>query len=293
MDTKKVKALLRSIELGSLSAAADELGYTQSGLTHMMNALEDEFGLNILIRNKTGVHFSPAGQELLSDLRNLLEASETLEKNIEAMRERSFSSIRIGAYSSVARTWLPAILENYKFLSPDTDLSLSMQDIREQYNAVKNEELDCAIVSYQPTLMTGLVWTPLRDDELVAILPGKYSAEEGAFPIDYFAGMDFFMPSGGFELDIMPVFNGVNPKSMPNFRYSNMEDAAIVSMCSHGLGVSILSRLIMQNASENIAVVSLSPKAYRRLGIISKERRQNDKAIKSFIATAQETLSSL
>lgn len=41
MDAKKINALLVSIDRGSLTAAAAELGYTQSGLTHMMNALED------------------------------------------------------------------------------------------------------------------------------------------------------------------------------------------------------------------------------------------------------------
>ena len=48
MDTKKIKALLRSVELGSLSSAAEDLGYTQSGLTHMMNALEDEYMVRLL-----------------------------------------------------------------------------------------------------------------------------------------------------------------------------------------------------------------------------------------------------
>ena len=41
MDSKKVHALLLAIEKGSLTSAAAELGYTQSGLTHMMNALEE------------------------------------------------------------------------------------------------------------------------------------------------------------------------------------------------------------------------------------------------------------
>ena len=48
MDTKKVSALLTALNRGSLSAAAEELGYTQSGLTHMMNSLEDELGLTLL-----------------------------------------------------------------------------------------------------------------------------------------------------------------------------------------------------------------------------------------------------
>ena len=181
MDTKKIKAMLTAVERGSLSAAAEELGYTQSGLTHMMNSLEEDLGLTLLIRSKAGVRISPAGQALLEDFNLLISASDTLERNAESLRERTLKTIRIGSYSSVARNWLPSILAAYKFSSPETATSLSMQSIVDQYNAVKNEELDCAIVSYQEDLMSGLIWTPLRDDELVAILPGSWSVEEGSF----------------------------------------------------------------------------------------------------------------
>ncbi len=293
MDTKKVSALLTAVNRGSLSAAAEELGYTQSGLTHMMNALEDELGLTLLIRNKAGVQISPVGRELLADLEALVDAADRLEKNAAALRDRTCKTIRIGSYSSVARNWLPAILAEYKFTSPDTSTSLSMQNITEQYSAVKSGMLDCAIVSYQPELMAGLNWTPLRDDELVAILPGTYSLEDGPFPVEYFSGMEFLMPSGGFDMDILPIFQNIPAKQSPDFRYTNMEDAAIISMVAHGLGVSILSRLIMQDSKDHPAVVSLDPPAYRKLGIIVKDKRQNEKAIRSFISCARNTLKNL
>ena len=61
MDIKKVQALLAAVDRGSLTAAASDLGYTQSGLTHMMNSLEIELGLNLLVRSKSGVRLSPCG----------------------------------------------------------------------------------------------------------------------------------------------------------------------------------------------------------------------------------------
>ncbi|MCI9003215.1 MAG: LysR family transcriptional regulator [Oscillibacter sp.] len=40
MDTQKIKVLLSAVEAGSFLRAADALGYTPSGITHMMDALE-------------------------------------------------------------------------------------------------------------------------------------------------------------------------------------------------------------------------------------------------------------
>ena len=44
MNIRKCEAFVRAVELGSLSKAAEELGYTQSGISHMMQSLEEEVG---------------------------------------------------------------------------------------------------------------------------------------------------------------------------------------------------------------------------------------------------------
>ena len=42
MNIRKYEAFVKAVELGSLSKAAEQLGYTQSGISHMMAALEEE-----------------------------------------------------------------------------------------------------------------------------------------------------------------------------------------------------------------------------------------------------------
>lgn len=290
MESKKVKALLTAIEQGSLTAAAQELGYTQSGLTHMMNSLEEELGLSLLVRSKAGVHLSPSGQELLDKMRDFLQASDELERSAEKLRERSISILRLGAYSSIARQWLPTILANFRTDSPDTDVSITMSTINGTYELVKNDMLDCAIVSYQPALCQGLTWVSLRNDALVAILPGDYDGEEFSFPVEKFADHDFLMPANGFDLDIMPALNAPGHKVMPRIRYTNLDDDIVASMVEHKLGVSILSELVMQGIRDKVCALPLDPPAYRQLGIIINERHRNDRNIRRFINCARETI---
>ena len=111
MDTKKVKALLTALDKGSLTAAAEEMGYTQSGLTHMMNSLEDELGIRILVRSKGGVRLSPAGRELLPQMNALVRCADELEQGVEKLVRRSYTVLRLGAYSSVSRQWLSSCRE--------------------------------------------------------------------------------------------------------------------------------------------------------------------------------------
>ena len=291
MDTKKILALLTALDKGSLTSAAAELGYTQSGLTHMMNSLENELGLELLIRSKQGVQLTGAGQTLMPEFTALVKAAEALEQSAQALRERSFTTLRLGAYSSISRHWLPSILTAFRFKSPDTEVAITMSTISDTYESVRSGALDCAIVSYQPSLLQGMAWIPLQKDALLAILPA--SAKEEIFPVESFGGTDFLMPSSGFEMDITPVFSSGSERVIPNIKYTNLDDAAIVSMVAHGLGVSILSELVMQGISDNVKAVPLSPAAWRSLGIIVTQHNRSDGNIKRLIRCAQETVAKM
>lgn len=287
MDTKKIAAMLAAVEKGSLTAAAQELGYTQSGLTHMMNALETELGLNLLVRSKSGVHLSPAGQQLLPEMRALMNAAQELELACEHLREQNVSTLRLGAYASVARQWLPSILAELRRTSPDMDVVMDVGGIVELYDKLKNDELDCAIVSEQASLRQGLFLAELADDALLAILPETEAQPVPVFPLSGFAGREFLMPSFDFDLDIDPLFDGSLDKLASRVRHTNLDDAAIASMVAHGLGVSILSSLIMRDIHEQVRAVPLQPPAVRRLCLAMSERRQNDRNIRRFLRCAQ------
>ena len=286
MDTEKIAAMLAAVEKGSLTAAARELGYTQSGLTHMMNALENEFGLNLLVRSKAGVHLSPAGQLLLPRMQRLLAEAQALEEAAGQLREQNVSTLRLGAYASVARQWIPSILAELRRVSPDMDVVMDVGGIVELYDKLKNDELDCAIVSEQDSLRQGLHLVPLADDALLAILPRAGAQSVPSFPLSGFAGREFLMPSFDFDLDIEPLFGHDLDKIASRVRHTNLDDAAIASMVAHGLGVSILSSLIMRDIHEQVQAVPLEPPAVRRLCVAMSERRQGDKNIRRFIRCA-------
>lgn len=290
MDTKKVQALLAALDRGSLTAAASELGYTQSGLTHMMNSLENELGLNLLLRSKSGVRLSPAGQELLPELRALADADDELNLAAERLRQRNCSTLRLGAYSSIARHWVPQILAEYRKVCPDTQVSLIMDGLLELYNAVRNDELDCIMTSYDETLAQGMGWIPLWEDELVAVLPDNYPLEEDFLPVECFDDTQFLMPSQGADTYILPIFSASSRKINPHIITTNLDDESIVSMVEHGLGVSLLSRLVVKGMNYQVKIVPIAPKYFRSLGIIVSEKRMHDKNIRRLISCSQRII---
>ena len=226
-------------------------------------------------------------------MRAFSEAADGLEQAADKLRQHSFTTLRLGAYTSVTRQWLPAILAAYRDICPDTEVSISMGDSVGTYEAVRNDELDCAVVSYQPHLCQGLSWTHLRDDELVAILPADCGGDNGSYRVENFTGQHFLMPSSGFDLDILPALSVHGRKAAPVIRNTYMDDPSIVSMVEHKLGVSILSNLVMQSIDGDVNILPLDPPAYRKLGIITTPHHLNGKNVRRFIRCAQDTLAKL
>ena len=60
MSVSKYQMFLKTVECGSFSRAAEELNFTQSGVSHAVQALEDELGITLLSRNRGGVVLTAA-----------------------------------------------------------------------------------------------------------------------------------------------------------------------------------------------------------------------------------------
>ena len=287
MDTRKLEALLTAVELGSFTRAAEVLGYTQSGLTHMMNSLEKDIGFTVLVRGRSGVQLTPAGQRLLPLVRDCLTSTSALEREITLINTHKEDSVRVAAYESIARHWLPEIIQQFRREHPDVTVDIQMGSVEEVYRWVTEDRVDMCFASRQESVT--LDWTPLRDDELFAILPPDYdNGGRSAFPVEEITGKEFLMPSMGFTLDIMRVLNrhGVTPL----IRTTQVSDSVILSMVEHGLGVSMLSRLVLQGRQGGVQALPLAPRAVRELGMASRPRRELRPMVRRFMDEAREMI---
>ena len=68
MDAKKLEILIKAIDMGSFSKAAESVGYTQSGITHLVNSLEKEIGFRLVNRTFNGISLTKEGEILLHRL---------------------------------------------------------------------------------------------------------------------------------------------------------------------------------------------------------------------------------
>ena len=269
MESKKLEALLMAVDLGSFTKAAEVLGYTQSGLTHMMNSLEKEVGFTLLERGRSGVRLTEEGERIAPAVREFLQANARLDSVIEQVASSRTEIIRVSAYASIAMHWLPGIIQRFREECPDVDVDIRMADhVDVPYELLAQGKMDAILVSPQDEGQ--YEWVHLADDPMFAVLPKDFDTQGmTAFPLAAFEARDFIMPSQGFDKDIMRIFNriGVKPHILPTW----VDDPTVISMVSHGLGVSMMTELTVRGRTDGVSSRKCSPEPLQKPLVITAE----------------------
>lgn len=289
MDSGKIKALLLAVECGSLTRAAEKLGYTQAGLTHMMTNLENETGLKLLRRDKNGVRLTPDGEALLPSMREFALSSDRLSKSVLEIRTRTNEHIRIGAYTSILKEWLPGLIRDFRKLYPGITFDIRDTSIADLCKRVGSCELDVGFGSRQENSDCRFIY--LCDDPLFAVLPADCGWKEvgGCIPISSFQGRTFLMPTYGVDPDVLRVLE--QNRVEPVISSASISDSSVIAMVRMGLGVSILPELVLRGLDKAGAkVCPILPHAARELGMIVPRQKSPNPHVRSFIRFCEKKL---
>lgn len=265
MDAKKLEILMTAVDLGSFSRASEVVGYTQSGLTHLVNSLEREIGFPLIVRSHNGISLTEQGRDLMPDIRQFLQANASLENRIQGIREKQTETIRIAAYASIAMFWMPEILYRFRRICPNVDVDLRMVDhALEPFELLQNGKTDVIFASRQN--YGTCEWTPLYHELLYAILPRDYPLKSPTeFPLKEFEGKEFLMPYGRFDIDVHAAFKREGVKANEQTVY--VDDETVIRMVGKGLGISMMSELMIRGNTDDVLCIPVTPKSIRELGM--------------------------
>ena len=118
------------------------------------------------------------------------------------------------------------------------------------------------------------------------MLQKDYPTDSDEFKISHFNGTKFLMPGLGFDDDISAVFNANNVRPFVTPTY--VDDPAIISMVEHGLGISMLSELILEGRADNVKILPIVPEVSRTLALAMKSEQVLTLPLKRLIAITKE-----
>ncbi len=176
-DGQRLRAFRLVCDLGSISAAADVLGYTQSAVSQQLAALEREAGVALVDRTQRPLRPTPAGAALRPSVEGALAAIAGVEAALEDVRGGT-RRIRLAAFTSALSSFVPAAVRDLRRAHPDVVVHVLQLETPAAVEQLRGGDVDLAIVHHLPGAgvpeTAGLQRRRLLVDELYVVLPAGH-----------------------------------------------------------------------------------------------------------------------
>ena len=286
MDTDKCRALLKTLELGSLSAAAEDMGYTPSGISRMMSSLEYEVGFPLLIRSREGIRPTRECEELLPCFRELADGSIRTMQIADSIRGIETGEVRVGIHYPSFYKPLSHLLAEFFRKYPGIKVDLLEGMSSELASMVEKRQADFCIISKREG---DFDWIPLVDDPMVALVnkDNELARKEFVTPEDLCNEPYIYMfPDRPTDSSAYLEENEIEPRTV--FRCHNMYSA--YHMVAADLGVtldnSIFTSQYLPLFEESVKMMPLESGYTVSIGIAAPHSDRLSPAAKHFIEMA-------
>lgn len=165
MELAPLRYLLAVIEAGSFAKAASKLGVKASTLTRKVTALEDELGLTLLERRRSGVRMTSGGVTVTVAIRRMLVDLEAVTKAARWNGAGKAGEFRLGVRMPPVGQPLKGFLAKWHKEHPHVELTLWEMSDHDLFAAVESRQIDVALVAgygdWPNTVSQSLYWEPL------------------------------------------------------------------------------------------------------------------------------------
>jgi DNA-binding transcriptional LysR family regulator len=169
LSVHQITCFLAAYEHGSLTRAAEVLGYAQPSVSEQIRGLEKSLGVQLFRRVGRGVVPTTVGDTLRPYAEQVLAAVSEAEDAVRRVRSLETGTIRFGMFG-VARLYAGAgliadVLERY----PGVRVELVGQNSTEIAEDLRRGRLEAALLAVSGVESEGLEITPVAREELVYI----------------------------------------------------------------------------------------------------------------------------
>ncbi len=262
-DLKQIRSFLTAVNVKSFTKASRILGVGQATISHHIQLLEENLGVNLIGRSSKSFEVTPEGETFIRFCDNLIRELDDLKNDLSD--ESSPGAFTIAASTIPSTYILPRVLPGVYRKIPGVAFKIEVSDSREAIEKVKDRMADAAVtgkILKHPSLSYTVVW----EDEIVLVAPA------GMFPgkikLNGLAGIPLIMREKGsgtrYSYEEMLNKNGVRVSNLNVVLECSTSESVRESVLS-GMGAAFISRLAVERDLETkrieiIAVEKISIK---------------------------------
>ena len=269
------------------TAAALQLGISQSGVSHAIEALEQEFGVALLRRGKN-LELTDVGARLLRQAQAMLGLAESMRQEASDAQGMKRGTLRIGSFGPTASLrLLPPVLEKYRAVYPGIEVHVDEGPDGEVAQWLTDHRVDIGFVTLPDERFDTF---PLMEDQLVALLPLAHPlTKKNAVTLEELCASPFAMTRAGSEDIIGGLFRAL--RLQPNIRWRSLQLVSTIAAVARGEAVSIVAESALPpDKAQGYVKKPLRPAARRQVALATPDaRRMSPAAQEVFPHPAQST----
>lgn len=249
--------------LGSFSAAARSLGYSQPAISRQVAAMEAAAGMPLFVRETRGVRLSAAGTAVVNHAGRILGDVDSLGRDLEGLGDRLVGRLRMGVFPTAAAVLAPRAIAHLASEHPGLSVRLSEASTPTLLGELRNGRLAVAVIAAGTGLpsydLDGLEVRRIPAGDLcVAVWAGHRLATRArpgrapAVPVDELTGERWVIGVGDRG---DPQFTAWPTLREPVIAHRARSWPSRLGLVAAGLGICVIPELAAASAPEGVTMV--------------------------------------
>jgi len=276
VELRQLRYFVEVAEREHISEAAEHLHVAQSAISRQIANLEEELGTPLFERIGRNVKLTPVGKIFLEHCITALKGIDFAAKQVEEFLDPAKGTLKIGFPTSLASYVLPTVISAFKKEYPEISFHLRQGSYKYLIDAVKNRELNLALLGPLPPKDEAINTTVLFSENIHALLPATHplAKNESINLVDLRQDQFVLFPEG-YILNKVAVDACRSVGFMPNITSEGEDMDALKGLVAAGIGVTLLPESSLYDSTPRMTVkVPIAiPNIRRTVGIIAPTSR--------------------
>lgn len=243
--------------LGSFTAAAASLGYTQSAVSRQVAALEATVGSALFLREARGVSVTTAGAVLVRRAAAVLAEVDATEQELAGLGEQLTGVVRLGAFPAATAVLVPRAVARLRGEHPALEVAVTEASSPTQLRRLRVRRLDVALIGVGAGLgpydFTALRYQLVLQGALrVAVSTAHRYAHRAVVAVDELTTEEWVVGAGSPG---DPQFGAWPSLAEPRVAHEVRSWPARFGFVAAGLGVCVLPELMVAAVPAGVAVI--------------------------------------
>ncbi len=279
MNFSQLELLQAIHEKGSITAAAEAVGFTQSAASRALSTLEDELGVTLVHRHRHGVALTEVGERLLPAIYEILSGAEVIRQEAAAHRGLATGKLRIGSIHTMAPKLLSQFVSTFRQRYPGIETVVLEGNESDILSMLHQGVIDVGLVAHNGDSSNSV---PIAQDEMQLVVAATHPlAERDCVTIHDFAQEPFVMSKFGCASVIRDLF--AESQHPLNVALEISDGHSVLTMVKEGLGVTLLPQMSLPDSMTGLHALSFDPPRYRELRAIVSNLRTVSPATQAFL----------